>query len=1489
MSIKTIIRDFSQKEPLNPYQISGMASVIKAYQAYNEEVEGIELEFQDQALMILDRSAGPASEYLLEANNSGKFIRLSPKGTPERLDLLMEITRFQGRRNAIKDNLINVLYELPNWADVVKAIGRYSLERDDNHMGEKIPHIMDLLLSYLKASAAQPFDKEARREAEYTLLKIIEDILKKTDDALLYLYEGFLKDSMEFLLKDPLMAPLNNLERRTPILMSILSSIKSRPERIRSEFEPIAQKLIAAAIRTALGELTACSTDLVRDFERAIETTDLEIKQEIKAKILERIKKCSQDEIDEIYEKFGQVIKGHQSLCDEEIKTTVKYIRDAGEDWRYIVSEYEKLGDSLPYEIHESLAALLASQVIAVDRKDINATLVTGLCKIILRLEKIRKLGSRQLLMKLVSDFSNIIHTSDSTNEKLIALNCIKSIGETIGKNGYFLLAQDLQDELLKRPLIHPKERKYAVEDDDTGEPLVLAEDIGENKAHVTHLKTLLAIVASNPRIMYRLIPYITVQIEMRGARICDEDLIQLDISKLLRANARITHFPVRTLIKALPYSFKDIGPLDTLRQTAAGLAKELSNRGVKPIGNFLGKLRGDIHWRGSIDNFYFAKGIIAYLCAGDPEAISEWMPKESLPYLHMDCWSSSEEQKEILDLCNTIFKERNIDPKTNDSLPDLLALDTASLGELNGPENFPARLVRDMIDLVQGLYSKYFVTKQSLGGSSVQKDLDALSKIIAERKDLKDLYLTPDDPSDLPTAITLTEGGQDYVRELDRLHREAPDTPIISRAKKTGHAYAQRGSYIEERFEAFNKDISLESRQETLATSINNSHFDEITEANLGLGLIFLDHLVQGVVVNGHSSLYLQQTGNDLKNAGSLDLTYDKVRDLLRILKHELDDIQRHYSNRFEQPFDDFLSSIENTNIPRKLRELTTLNEIPESDFFKNYLKTLYISDLQARDGNLRVLEIFHEKLELFLDRRLADSAKVVSQPGSEPIKKYPFYFPEFGELSPCKIGTKASLLRFAENTPPYFVITTDRPYIPSEIYTSRPEFKKELTECVRKLEATWGRRFGDPTNPGLFSVRSGGRISMPGMMTTITNVGINDKIAESLSNRIGRWFAYDCYRRFLQEFSQAVFNISREEFQDIIDERKRRWRLARKAEMTKEQMTQLAFDYKQRVKELAPDVVDMLDNDRLMDILIMAGTAVMKSYESRAAQKFKKAARIDGNWRTPVIIQAMVYGNMETSSSGAGVVTYSPFTMELKGDFSYGDQGADVVDGKVATMPVYDLWKQEETMASTMPEQWKRLSSLIYTIAERLSLDVGLEYTIEKGEVFILQIRKQKERPAQMRSLTQSDCNVIARGTGVSGNIFRGIMVTESSQIAPFRHITKANSIIEAMNKDLGDNEKLDGFIFVVNDPVAEEVMEEVFSLPVATALISRLGGRGAHVGDIAKALGKVYVGQVKDLRKFFGKPTVLRFGSMDVVVGSKMIIHGQTGEIALYKTTK
>jgi pyruvate, orthophosphate dikinase len=1488
VEVRDIIRQISDSEPLNPYQIAGMAAVISRSGAKFGEGTKLAVDGLTAVLMILDRAGEEASPYLVDLRQTDSQLTLFSRFPKESLEELTYLTSFEGRRMAIRANLIPTLYEIPNWLEVVRLISRYSLDRDEELIVGHLHSVMEILFSYLFAAVRQPFDAEARSEAEYALCRLVANILNSAEDKVFLPYQPFVESALDFIAQEPFRTSLNSFDRRVLEVSEIRSALKKRSDELQRDLTPRVDRMAVQALVTALGEIRACPDNCVQRLGEAVKAESFADRQRFRKEILERISLHSAEEIEKRKQIYQGALDGRSQINEEEIAGGVSFIKSLADEWRSILSTFQDMIDGLPMPVQEAFAGILAAQILSVDKPEVKQLFIDGLCNIVVRLEKTRKQASRDLVNTFADLFLERAYSSEATSEAVSSLNALESLGVTLGKAGYFLMAQELIDHLVRRPLIQPLGRKYTIEDDDTGEPLVLAEETGANRAHVQHVKSLISIVASNPRIMHRLMPYLIIQIEIGQPRLCDEDLIQYWISRLLRANSSITHFLVRTLIKAIPYSFKDIGPLDTLRLTAAGLAKELANRGVKPIGNFLGKLRGDIHWRGSIENFYFCQGIVKYFLEGRPEAIAEWMPAESMPYLGLDKWCSASEADGVQNLCSRIFSDLKIDPAEKDGMMALVFLDTAPYrADPTWPE-FSRRMVLDVIDLAKGLYTKYFIVRQSTSGATAEADLEQLDQIIQDRQQAKEKYLTPDIREALPAPVTLTEGTEECAREMDRIGKEQPGTPIILRAKKAGHAYAQKAAYIEERFEAFNKDLGLEGLQETLATSINNTHFDQITLENLPDALRFLDCLVRGVSVNGHSSFYLEQAGRDLSRAGALGLTLDKVRDLLTIIKKEVDDIYVAYRNWFEEPFDNFLSSCPMDRLPRKLKDLTTLKEVPDTDFFKNYLKTLYVSDLQARDGNLRVLETFIDKVELFLNQRLAESGKKVVRKGKLPSRSVPFYFPDSQEISSCRIGLKALLLRFAENTPSYFVITTDQPLQAAEEMLVNPDFRKGLASSVAKLGKVWGRSLGDPSNPALFSVRSGARISMPGMMTTITNVGINDEIAEALAAKVGPWFAYDCYRRFLQEFSQSVFGVERDEFQEIIDERKQRLKIIRKAHMSAEQMKSLAFDYKRRVAELAPKVVELLDKGQFLDILIHCAMVVLHSYDGQAARKYREAAGIHGNWRTPVIVQSMVYGNVELNSSGTGVVSYNPFTMDLRGDFAQGDQGTDVVDGKVATIPVYDLWRAQESLASEMPEAWKQLSSVLFRTAERLHFDTRLEYTIEKGKVFILQIRKDRERKERVPALHSSGYEVIAQGTGVSGKIFRGIMVTDRNQIAPFKHINKAQSIIDAMNEHLAECDKLDGFIFVVNDPIPEEIMEEIFSLPVATALVSRLGGRGAHAADISKSLEKVYVGQVRQIVKFSGKPEVVMFNERDVVVGSKMIIHGQTGEIALYGRT-
>ncbi len=1483
--VKDLIRQVGEREPLNPYQAAGMAAVINRCGPRYDDDTRLVVEDMDRVLMVLDRAGGEASPYLIDLQHVDSRLILFPRFSAASLDDLVHLTPFQGRQDAIREHLIPVLRDIPNWLDLVRILSRYSLDRDDACLSSKLDRVMDIMFSYFYAATLQPFDGQARSEGEYGISRLMESILKSAGEDAMGRYLPFLRQGVEFLAGTPFVSPINSFERRTLEVSGIRAALKKSSEPIRDLLQDGVDLMAAQALITALGEISPCPDDLVERLDNAVTEQNFPSQERFRKAVIERIRQHGREEIGRRLDTLRAVVEGREKVSENVFSEAVAFVKSLGDEWRAIIEVFRETIDVLPAGVQAAFAEILTDRILEIDKPEVKELLIEGLCGIVIHLEKTGKRASKDLVNTFASLFLERAFSSKDSDEVISSLNALESLGRTLGHARYFLMAQELLDHLLRRPLIRPEERKYTIEDDDTGEPLVLAEDAASFKAHAQHIKSLLAIVASDPRIMHGLMPYLVVQIEIGGCRLCDEDLIQYSISRLLRSNCSVTHFLVRTLIKAIPYSFKDIGPLDTLRLTAAGLAKELANRGVKPIGNFLGKLRGDIHWRGSIENFYFCQGIVRYFATGNRDEIAEWMPPESMPYLGMEGWCSASEAEGIENLCRRIFADLKIDPSEKESMMALVFLDTSPYrNDPTWPE-FSRRMVLEVIELVKGLYTKYFIIRQSALGSTVEDDLASLSSIIEERQTLKETFLIPDIREPLPPPVTLTEGTEDYIREMERIDREQPGTPIVLRARKAGHAYAQKATYREKRFENFNKDLALEAQQETLATSINNTHFDNITLDNLHHALTFCDSLIRGVSVNGHSSYYLEQAGRDLRRSGVLGLTFDKVRDLIKLIKKELDDVHTAYRAWFEEPFDNFLLTMPMDKLPRKLKDLTTLKQVPETDFFKNYLKTLYVSDLQARDGNLRVLETFLDKVELFLNQRLAESGRRVMGRDEGGYCAVPFYFPTTDEVSPCRIGLKASLLRFAENTPPYFVITTDQPLKELPELVIDEGFREGLADSVEKLGKIWGRSLGDASNPALFSVRSGARMSMPGMMITITNVGINDEIAESLAQKVGSWFAYDCYRRFLQEFSQAVFDVERDEFQEIMDRRKVQSQVTRKADFTAEQMKALAFDYKRRVAELAPQVVALLDQGRFLDILIHCAGVVLHSFEGEAAKKYREAAKIDGNWRTPVIVQAMIYGNMELKSSGTGVISYNPFTLDLRGDFAQGDQGTDVVDGKVSTIPVHDPWKTKESLASRMPEAWKQLSSILYRTAERLHLDTRLEYTIEKGKVFILQIRKDRERRERVPSLAGSGYRVIAQGTGVSGKIFRGIMVTDRNQIAPFRHINKAQSIIDAMNELLPESEKLDGFIFVVNDPIPEEIMEEVFSLPVNTALMSRLGGRGAHAADISKSLGKVYVGQVRQIVKFSGKPESVRFDDMDIVVGSKLIMHGQTGEVAFY----
>ena len=187
---------------------------------------------------------------------------------------------------------------------------------------------------------------------------------------------------------------------------------------------------------------------------------------------------------------------------EDHIRQGIDFIRRFGEEWTTILAAFEQMIDSVPLGIQEAFTRILAAQVLAVDKPDVRKILVDGLCRFVVGMESRRRQSSTGLVHFFVTNFLETATHSSYTEQALSALEAIEALGVTLARNSYFLMARELIELLKAHPLIGPKQSRFTVEDDDTGEPLVIAEETRANTVHVQHIKGLLRIIASGPRIV---------------------------------------------------------------------------------------------------------------------------------------------------------------------------------------------------------------------------------------------------------------------------------------------------------------------------------------------------------------------------------------------------------------------------------------------------------------------------------------------------------------------------------------------------------------------------------------------------------------------------------------------------------------------------------------------------------------------------------------------------------------------------------------------------------------------------------------------------------------------------------------------------------------------------------------------------------------------------------------------------------------------------
>jgi pyruvate,orthophosphate dikinase len=478
----------------------------------------------------------------------------------------------------------------------------------------------------------------------------------------------------------------------------------------------------------------------------------------------------------------------------------------------------------------------------------------------------------------------------------------------------------------------------------------------------------------------------------------------------------------------------------------------------------------------------------------------------------------------------------------------------------------------------------------------------------------------------------------------------------------------------------------------------------------------------------------------------------------------------------------------------------------------------------------------------------------------------------------------------------PPGFTITTE---VCTAYYANGNTYPAALEKQVRTALAEVGRitgkTFGDKVNPLLVSVRSGARASMPGMMDTVLNLGLNDETVEALAKKSGdRRFAYDSYRRFITMYSDVVLGIGHEHFEEILDDHKDRNGYTLDTDLTAKDWEQLVGRYKQRLEEEHGEPFPQDPFKQLWGAI----SAVFGSWMNQRAVTYRRLHNIPESWGTAVNVQAMVFGNMgETSATGVAF-TRNPSTGEkqLYGEFLINAQGEDVVAGIRTPQEITEAARKESgsdkpSMEAALPRAFKELTR-IYRVLEKHYRDMqDLEFTVEQDKLWMLQTRSGKR--------TAKAALRIAVELASEGLISRKEAVTrvDPAALDQLLHPTidpNAERKVIATGLPASPGAATGEIVFSADDAEdmkaqgkkvilvrVETSPEDIHGMHAAEGILTTRGGMTSHAAVVARGMGKPCVSGAGTLRVDYKSGTMTAAGQT-FKQGDFITVDGSTGQV-------
>ncbi len=503
---------------------------------------------------------------------------------------------------------------------------------------------------------------------------------------------------------------------------------------------------------------------------------------------------------------------------------------------------------------------------------------------------------------------------------------------------------------------------------------------------------------------------------------------------------------------------------------------------------------------------------------------------------------------------------------------------------------------------------------------------------------------------------------------------------------------------------------------------------------------------------------------------------------------------------------------------------------------------------------------------------------------------KKYVYLFTEgnanMRELLGGKGANLAEMTNIGLPVPQGFTITTEactQYYEDGKVIN--PEIQAQIMEYISKMEEITGKKFGDKENPLLVSVRSGARASMPGMMDTILNLGLNEDVVEVLSEKSGnpRW-AWDCYRRFIQMYSDVVMEVGKKYFEQLIDEMKEKKGVTQDVELTADDLKELAGQFKAEYKEKIGSDFPSDPKEQLMGAI----KAVFRSWDNPRANVYRRDNDIPYSWGTAVNVQSMAFGNMGDDCGTGVAFTRDPATgaKGLFGEFLTNAQGEDVVAGVRTPMHISE-------MEEKFPEAFAQFKQVCKTLEDHYRDMQDMEFTVEHGKLFMLQTRNGK-RTAQ--AALKIACDLVDEGMRTEEE---AVLMIDPRNLDTLLHPQFDAAALKAatpMGKGLGASPgaACGKIVFTAEDAEewnarGEKVVlvrletspEDITGMKASQGILTVRGGMTSHAAVVARGMGTCCVSGCSDItmdeenKKF-------TLGGKEFHEGDYISIDGSTGNI-------